>query len=402
MASSHLLLHRALELNPDSPWTHYHLGTALSRQQQWQAASAAFLSAIQLQADLAGVYSQLGYVLRHYLQVAEASTVLEYCQQAIHLDRRTTKFYVQVADGLAQAQQFDGAIAFYDLALSLAPESLAPESLESNYTILQQRSQALLGKQHLDQIMTEHRLDIQQHPDYAWLYTHLANLLADQGEVDEAVALHRTASVLKGWQSAAARNYQFTHDWFTHNIPVWTTCLKPFAHYPNTQALEIGSFEGMSACWFLDHILTHPLSHLTCIDQYFQEAFETNIAQTGSAERLIQLTGDSHAVLSTLAPESYDIIYVDGCHLAQYVQQDASLSWKLLKAGGILIFDDYQWTDPSYPGQDTQIGIDAFLSVIQDQMKVLHQGYQMIIQKLRITSLTEQTLTSSKQYSALD
>src|SRR5687767_4882149 len=32
------------------------------------------------------------------------------------------------------------------------------------------------------------------------------------------------------------------------------------------QFLEIGSFEGASALWVLDRILTHPESSLTCVD----------------------------------------------------------------------------------------------------------------------------------------
>jgi predicted O-methyltransferase YrrM len=90
--------------------------------------------------------------------------------------------------------------------------------------------------------------------------------------------------------------------------------------------------------------------------------------------------------LATLVPNSYDLIYIDGCHLASHVQQDATLSWRLLKAGGLLIFDDYSWTDPAYPGQDTQIGIDAFMRSIPEQAIVIHQGYQLIIRKAQIVS----------------
>jgi predicted O-methyltransferase YrrM len=75
-------------------------------------------------------------------------------------------------------------------------------------------------------------------------------------------------------------------------------------------------------------------------------------------------------------------MYVDGCHWADYVRHEATLAWRLLKPGGLMIFDDYQWSDPNYPGQDTQIGIDAFLATVHDQFEVVHQGYQIIIQKL--------------------
>jgi tetratricopeptide (TPR) repeat protein/predicted O-methyltransferase YrrM len=369
------ILHLATELNPDSPWTYYHLGDGLLHQEQWQEASTAFLKAIQLQPDLAGIYPKLGRALRRQSQSGLTETIGCY-QQAIGLkpENYSPDFCVQIGNQLSNYRQFDGAAIFYELALLLKPQDAEIRS---------QAQQAWSAKQKLDQEIVAHRREIQQHPDYAWLYTHLGNLLADQGELEEAIELHRNGGVLKGWQCAASRNYQFTHDWFTHNIPTWAAQLKPFAHYPNVQALEVGSFEGMSACWLLDHILTHPLARLTCIDRYFQEKFETNLAQTEATAKLIKLLGDSHAVLASLRPDSYDIIYIDGCHLADHVRQDAMLSWQLLKVGGLLIFDDYEWTDPNYPGQDTQIGIDTFLNSVQKQITVVHKGYQVIVKKLR-------------------
>ena len=366
-----VVLQQAIALNPESPWTHYHLGTALARQ--YREAIAAFLSAIQLQPELAGVYRQLGCVLRHQIEAEGLEATRRYCQ-SLDLQGKNPQFCAQVASDLAQAQQFDGAIVFWDLAASQL-------SSAEQVTLQPQRSHSVAGKQQIDTAIAHYRQEIQQQPEASWLYTHLGNLLADQGEVEEAIALHRKASQLKGWDWAADRQYEFTHDWFSHNIHNWMTHLKPFAGHP-VRSLEIGSFEGMSACWLLDHILTHPWSSLTCIDQYFQEVFEFNVAQTGAADRLTQLTGDSHTILATLTPEIYDIVYIDGCHLANHVQIDAQLAWKLVKARGVIIFDDYEWTDANYPGQDTRIGIDVFISSIENQVAIVHQGYQLIIQKL--------------------
>ncbi|HEY9629583.1 MAG TPA: tetratricopeptide repeat protein [Coleofasciculaceae cyanobacterium] len=411
---SAIVLRQAIALNPDSAWSYYHLGSALSRQalsreaaldqtlphqlaHLWQEAVTAFLSAIQLQSDLAGVYTQLGRALRHQLQAAGREATLQFCQ-SIQLGHSG---YAQVARDLAQVQQFDGAIVFWDLALSARSHlaNLAQKHLtESEIALQQQQAQAMAGKQQMDATIANHRLEIQQQPNADWLYTHLGNLLADQGETEEAIALHRQAGQIRGWHYAADRHYQFTHDWFTYNISVWATHLEPLAHSPQVRALEVGSFEGMSACWLLDHILTHPLSTLTCIDLYFQEAFEFNVVQTGAGDRVTQLTGDSHKVLATLVPETYDIVYIDGCHLASHVQIDAQLSWKLLKAGGVLIFDDYQWTDPNYPGQDTQLGIDAFINSVGNQATIVHQGYQIIIQKLRKPHLFRESVTSLEEY----
>jgi tetratricopeptide (TPR) repeat protein len=369
-------LYRAIKLNPDFPWTYYHLGQVLLHQKQWSKAAVVFLAALQIQTDLVAIYPRLGYALRRQAQSGLKKTVQAYRQSgSLKPQNRNFEFYQQLGDRLFQFKQFTGAVIFYSLAAVQQP---------SHASIRMQVQQALTEQQRLDREIAEHRREIQQHPHYHWLYSHLGNLLADQGELEAAIELHQNAIVMRGWQCAAHRNYQFTHDWFTHNVSTWEIHLKPFAHYPNVHALEIGSFEGMSACWLLDHVLTHPSAKLTCIDLFFQESFETNVKQTGAAQKLIRLTGDSHQLLATLPSERYDFIYIDGCHLAHHVQQDATLAWRLLKVGGLMVFDDYEWIDPSHPGQETYRGIDAFLDSAKHQLAIVHQGYQVIVRKLKL------------------
>lgn len=59
----------------------------------------------------------------------------------------------------------------------------------------------------------------------------------------------------------------FTSDFFKGNIPNWERWLAPFKGQPVT-ALEIGSYEGRSACWLLENILTHPDARLLCVDTF--------------------------------------------------------------------------------------------------------------------------------------
>lgn len=377
-------LYRAIQLNPDFPWSYYHLGQVLLHQKQWNKAVSVFLAALQIQTDLAAIYPRLGYALRRQSQLVGLQKSIQAYRRAIPIQpqNRTPEFYTQLADRLIKFKQFAGAVIFYSLTL-LHYLNHQPNNQSIHSQLRSQIQAALAEQQRLNQEITEHRRQIQQHPNYHWLYSHLGNLLADQGELEEAIELHQNAIVMRGWQAAAARDYQFTHDWFTHNIPTWETCLKPFIHYPNVHGLEIGSFEGMSACWLLDHVLTHPLSKLTCIDLYFQESFEINVAQTGAMQKLIKRVGDSHQILAKLPSEIFDFVYIDGCHLADHVRQDAILAWRLLKPGGLMIFDDYQWIDSSHPGQETYRGIDAFLEAAKRQLVIVHQGYQVIVRKLK-------------------
>ena len=366
----------ALKLNPKFPWSYVGLGETLVKVHQWQPAIAAFLSAIELERDLPGVHKLLGIALRQLVNSTgnlEAAIVNIRQLIPLQLHHITAPFYCQLAAQLTAQKQYIGAIVFYRLALQLQPNDLQ---------ITSQLQQVQQQQQQLELKIFDCRQKIKQKPNQAWIYCELGNILSDMGEYEQAIALHRQASVLRGWHLALeSRKYQFQYDWFTHNIPIWQKHFQDLAHTPITM-LEIGSYEGMATCWLLDYILTHPQSQITCIDLYFQHNFERNIAQTQAKQKVIKLAGNSHHILPTLAPHHYDIIYIDGSHLADDVKQDANLSWGLLKVGGIVIFDDYQLKTPGNPEQDTKIGIDAFLQAIAGCYQTLHLDYQLLIKKI--------------------
>ena len=48
---------------------------------------------------------------------------------------------------------------------------------------------------------------------------------------------------------------------------LWSEIFKEFKDQ-EVFGLEIGSFEGRSAIWLLENILTHSNSHLTCVDTF--------------------------------------------------------------------------------------------------------------------------------------
>ena len=85
---------------------------------------------------------------------------------------------------------------------------------------------------------------------------------------------------------------------------------------------------------------------------------------------------------SLLPDIQFDIIYIDGSHEADVVARDAESSFKFVKTGGILIFDDYKM--PRVFAID-KIGpkpsIDNFLEKYQDKLDILHSGYQVIVRK---------------------
>jgi tetratricopeptide (TPR) repeat protein len=163
----------------------------------------------------------------------------------------------------------------------------------------------------------------------------------------------------------------------------------------------------MSTCWFLDNILTAPEAKITCIEPGFQPQFDPNIHKTGAADKVIKLAAFSQDVLGDLETEAFDLAYIDGCHLAESVLQDAILSWRVVKVGGLIIFDDYEWYDPESLLMITKMGVDIFLEMFKNRVEILHQGYQLIVKKIapdvpnNALEVDKNKLISAQAYQAL-
>jgi len=179
--------------------------------------------------------------------------------------------------------------------------------------------------------------------------------------------------------------YQFTQNWVDPNAPNWKKVLKEYIGKPNIRALEIGSFEGFSAIWFLKNILTHSTSTITCIDIFiekdYEDRFDHNILLSGETNRVLKIKANSQIILRSLELNSYDFIYIDGDHRAQAVLIDAILSWDLLKPGGYLIFDDYEWRKDGKPDDIPRTAIDTFISYFKNNIRLITTGWQLIIKK---------------------
>jgi len=191
-------------------------------------------------------------------------------------------------------------------------------------------------------------------------------------------------------RSVAARtgDYEFTTDWFSHNIPVWTTVFAPYRGRPGLRYLEIGVYEGRSLLWVLEHVLTDPSCRLTGVDIEISPVLLSNLDRSGRSERVTTIEGPSQVELRKLPPESFDIIYVDGSHTADDVLADAVLSWELLRTGGIIIFDDYQWDGSHHTGGGPLPpellpgpAIASFLRSYRHEIEVVHSGYQIVVRK---------------------
>jgi predicted O-methyltransferase YrrM len=188
-----------------------------------------------------------------------------------------------------------------------------------------------------------------------------------------------------------SKPYTFTEDWFSDRVPLWTQTLGHLRGRQDLRYLEIGVFEGRSALWMLENILTHPSARLTAIDIFLgntKAVYLSNLDRSGFAGKATTIQGSSQLELRKLALDSFDIIYIDGSHTADDVLADAVLSWGLLRVGGYMIFDDYAWSgrlkvdEPPTPDElRPGVAIDSFITAYRNYLDVVHREWQMVLRK---------------------
>lgn len=194
---------------------------------------------------------------------------------------------------------------------------------------------------------------------------------------------------------------KFTVDWHSHNIPVWEQILDKYKGQPGVRALEIGSYEGRSTVWLLENILTHPTAQIDCIDTFegsvehermglnlhnLLNRFVLNIEP--HKEKVFWFKGRSQDVLRNSPHyQNYDFIYIDGSHKSADVLEDAVLSFRLLKVGGLMIFDDYAWNGGGPTEFDNpMLGVNSFYYAYQNQLEAVHLSYQAVFRRKRAES----------------
>jgi hypothetical protein len=188
-------------------------------------------------------------------------------------------------------------------------------------------------------------------------------------------------------------------NWFEpYAKPNFEQFLAPYAGDIRLRFLQLGAFTGDASVWLCENILTQQSSTLNDVDTWegsdeeahkamdFNDVYSTYIEKTKKFSNTYHYQAKTFNFLikqydGRSNVPCYDFIYIDADHTTVGVLMDAELSWPLLKAGGIMAFDDYTWGQELPTELTPGLGIDLFLSRHEKEYKVLAINSQVWIQK---------------------
>jgi hypothetical protein len=184
-------------------------------------------------------------------------------------------------------------------------------------------------------------------------------------------------------------------NWFANDGQLnFETHLEEFSTLP-IRALQIGAYAGDASSWMYTNLLKHPDSVLIDVDTWegsdepvhhglnwsSVETIYDVKTQAGRADRkIIKFKGTSDWFFRN-NQQAYNFIYIDGDHTAPAVLKDGMNAFDCLHVGGILAFDDYQWSAGLGITKEPKAAIDAFYTVYMDRVDVIVNGYQFWVRK---------------------
>jgi len=187
---------------------------------------------------------------------------------------------------------------------------------------------------------------------------------------------------------------QFTTDWVSGREDNFKACMSAIDG-KRDRFLEIGVFEGRSTCWLLQNGLDAE-GLIYCIDPFYgvkgfdnenlKDRFHANVMEViGEGQSMMVNPVTSYYGVPALilnGSDPFDFMYIDGSHTARDTLIDLCMTWKLLKRGGVMLIDDYEWSHAEPEQERPKLAIDCFMEVFKGKYEVLFKNYQVGLKKL--------------------
>lgn len=182
--------------------------------------------------------------------------------------------------------------------------------------------------------------------------------------------------------------YEFTSDWFSRHQKLWDSLVE---EVKPKRILEIGAFEGKATTYLIEKCGQWDITEIFCVDMWddnlvhsdvqtelmedVRARFDKNIriaqSKTQYDVTVYPFAADSVIGCGQIAAQGirdFDLVYVDGSHIASTVFFDAAMAFQLCRVGGAIIFDDYR-EDKYMPWIYPKIAIDSFYKVHENKLK---------------------------------
>jgi predicted O-methyltransferase YrrM len=186
-------------------------------------------------------------------------------------------------------------------------------------------------------------------------------------------------------------------NWFKNDgeINFYTHLLRNYVAKP-VKCLQVGAYTGDASLWLYQNLLSHPDSHLVDIDtwegsdepvhhqmnwQTVEDLYDEKVKQGLKENKITKFKGTSDNFFKSNT-QKFDFIYVDGDHTAYGVLKDAVSAYECLEVGGIIAFDDYEWSAGLGVRNEPKMAIDAFSNIYCDRIEQVLKGYQRWFRKI--------------------
>jgi hypothetical protein len=169
--------------------------------------------------------------------------------------------------------------------------------------------------------------------------------------------------------------------------------LTEYAGKDNLRFLQLGVYTGDASVWICENILTGKYCELQDVDTWqgsdeeahksinFEDVRQYYYSRTKGMPIVPFTKTTTDHLIAIRKYYKYDFIYIDADHTTVGVLLDAELSWPLLKSGGIMAFDDYEWGSHLPLHLRAKPGIDLFLLRHEGQYDTLVKNNQYWIRK---------------------
>jgi predicted O-methyltransferase YrrM len=189
---------------------------------------------------------------------------------------------------------------------------------------------------------------------------------------------------------------------WTHDMPKETrkSFEKSLLMIPEkSKILEIGTYAGLSIIEMLKLVPESTAIVIDLWENYYEydngvglnilindstgveKLFYKNIKPFESRIQVLKGKSSDKLFELLLKNELFNFIYVDGSHRCLDVYLNIMIAWKLLKIGGIIVFDDYCYNKRDILNSPYE-AIEKFKNNYLNDFLILHQDYRVFLKKI--------------------